>query len=443
MPLFKTPFPSKFKKPPLNSLPCSTPSSSSHHHLLTKNNEHHLLSLLHLHRHRPETGPAHQIHAYLITSSLHRTQISQTGIIIWNTLIKIYSRSPSPQHSLLLYNQMLHFCAPQICVDTFTFSFLLKACANLSSARIGAQLHCLVVKNGFAFHLYVHTSLVNMYATRGYLIDAKKAFDEMPERSLVTWNAMITGFALSGEIEKARQLFERMPTPDVVSWTGMIDGYTRANQAKEALDMFRRMSKRAIMPTEITVLAIVPSISNLGSVELGETLHARCHKGGLTLVDVRVENSLIDMYAKCGSIENSKKLFDTTSNRKNLVSWTTIITAFATHGMVKQALQLFEDMKNEKNIRPNRVTFLSVLNACSHGGLVEEGLQYFSSMVFEYDIEPDIKHYGCLIDMLGRAGRLEEAEETIRGMPVAVNVVVWRTLLVLYKFGPEVELGKE
>lgn len=253
---------------------------------------------------------------------------------------------------------------------------------------------------------------------------------------------MITGFAKWGELKKARSLFERMPNPDVVSWTGMIDGYTRIHRADEALSFFWRMSKLGVMPTEITILTIVPSISNLGSLELAETLHAYCHKSGLVTSDVRVENSLIDMYAKCGSIESSRKVFECMSVRRNLVSWTSIITGLATHGMGSEAIQLFNEMRKESNVSPNRVTFLSVLNACSHGGLVEEGLRFFSSMVYEYGIEPDVKHYGCLIDMLGRAGRLGEAEDMIQRMPVEVNVVVWRTLLGCCSKHGEAEMGE-
>ncbi|KAJ6790850.1 pentatricopeptide repeat-containing protein, mitochondrial-like [Iris pallida] len=386
-----------------------------------------------LHQHQHKRSPTLQIHSQLISTS----RIANACVALWNALIKHYSNGPFPQEAVHCYKQM----PPRAGTDTFTLSYLLKACANLSSPRTGAQFHSLAVKQGFALGVYVHTALVNMYSSCRCLAECQRAFEEMPERNTVTWNALITGFVKWGETERATSLFKRMPCPDVVSWTGIIDGYARARRPKEALLTFREMAARGVRPTEITVLAVVPSVSNLGSLEAGEALHAHCLKGGLDRVDVRVENSLIDMYAKCGSIEKAVTLFSVMGERKNLVSWTSILSGFAMHGMAKEAVEWFRDMR-QAGVRPNRVTFLSVLSACGHAGLVEEGLAFFSNMVYEYGMEPDIRHYGCVIDMLGRAGRLGEAEGMIKRVPVEVNAVVWRTLLGCCCKHGEVEMGK-
>ncbi|KAG2592505.1 hypothetical protein PVAP13_5NG556600 [Panicum virgatum] len=275
------------------------------------------------------------------------------------------------------------------------------------------------------------------------LVAHQAAFGEMPTKNMVTWNVMITGFAAWGEVEYARILFEHMPCKNVVSWTGLIDGYTRACLSGEAVALFRHMIAGGISrfsPSEITVLAVIPAISNLGGILMGEMLHGYCEKNGL-VSDVWVGNSLIDMYAKIGSVQNSLKVFNEMLDRRNLVSWTSIISGFAMHGLSIEAVELFAEMRRE-GIRPNRITFLSVLNACNHGGLVEKGLAFFKSMVYEYNINPEVKHFGCIIDMLGRAGRLSEAEQIIEGLPMEVNVVVWRTLLgCCSKYG-EVEMGQ-
>ncbi|XP_073008730.1 pentatricopeptide repeat-containing protein At1g09220, mitochondrial [Typha latifolia] len=430
MPWFTKPFCLLSKKPLHFSI--TTPSllqNSFHIHL----SSHHLLPLAL--EHQSKRDALLQIHSKLIISSLHHCRIDETSIRLWNTLIRCYSLGPFPKEAIHLYCQVREFC------DTFALSFLLKACANLMQPKAGIQFHGVVIKKGFEFGVYVHTAVVSMYVVCGALLEAKKAFEEMPERNSVSWNAMITGFASWGEIGFARLLFEEMPRRNVISWTGLIDGYTRARRPDEAMALFRRMMADGVDPTEITVLAIVPAISNLGKLLIGESLHAYCAKKGLCLLDVRVENSLIDMYAKCGSIANSSKLFEGMSSRRNLVSWTSITSAFAMHGMAKEAVELFDEM-TRANIRPNRVTFLSVLNACSHGGLVDEGLRFFMSMVYEYGVEPEMKHYGCIIDMLGRAGRLREAEEMTEEMPMKVNAIVWRTLLGCCNKHGEVEMGE-
>ncbi|CAO2182542.1 unnamed protein product [Urochloa humidicola] len=392
----------------------------------------HLHSLITiLFRHQDKRRQLLQVHAQLVAH-----QVFDQSSAPWRALLKAYSHGPFPEEALHLFRHARRLLAD----DTFAFSFALKACAGLGWPRAGAQLQGLVIRKGFEFHAYVHTSLVNAYVVCGRLVEAWRAFDEMPVKNAVTWNAMITGFAGWGEVEHARILFERMPCRNVVSWTGLIDGYTRACLYAEAIALFCRMMAGGVSPNEITVLVVIPAIFNLGGILMGEMLHCYCEKKGF-VSDVRLGNSLIDLYAKIGSVRNSVKVFNEMLDRRNLVSWTSIISGFAMHGLSIEAVELFVEMRRA-GIRPNRVTFLSVINACSHGGLVEQGLAFFKSMVYEYNINPEVKHFGCIIDMLGRAGRLSEAEQIIEGLPVEVNAVVWRTLLgCCSKYG-EVEMGQ-
>ncbi|KAJ4721214.1 Pentatricopeptide repeat-containing protein [Melia azedarach] len=401
-----------------------------------------LLSILQNH---PSNNITSQIHSHLLTTNslLHQAPL------LFNTLLHCYSLAESPQNAFLLYKQLqqtyLHSHSSLLpFFDSFTYSFLIKTCVSLGFPKLGRQLHAVITKVGLASHVYVNTALVNMYLSFGFLVAGTKLFDKMPERNLVTWNVMITGLVKWGQLEYARSLFEEMPCRSVVSWTGIIDGYTRMNQSNEALTLFRRMVVREfIEPSEITILAILPAIWQNGDVKSCQLIHGYAEKRGFNAFDIRVSNCLIDAYAKCGCIMSASRFFKEISvERKNLVSWTSIISGFAMHGMGREAIENFERMQ-KVGLKPNRVTFLSVLNACSHGGLIEEGLKFFDIMVKDSQVLPDIKHYGCLIDMLGRAGRLEEAEKIALGIPSEItNVVIWRTLLGSCSFHGNVEIGE-
>ncbi|KAG5557968.1 hypothetical protein RHGRI_008022 [Rhododendron griersonianum] len=382
-----------------------------------------------------------QIHAQLVIASEKIPLV--TTATIWNSLIRHYSLGSFPEEAIQLFKHLqLHQHLP-VSFDSYAYSFLIKACAILQQPNLGTQLHGLTVKAGFRPHLYVQTALVNMYADCGFLVEAQQVFNEMPERNSVTWNALITGIIKWGELGLARSLFDRMPNQNVVSWTGIIDGYARMNQHEVALSLFRTMVGKGINPTQITVLAIFPAIWNLGCLESCQSIHAYGEKSGFNDSDIRVVNSLVDAYSKCGCMESAVKVFGfMDAKKRNLVSWTSIISGFAMHGMGKQAVDSFKSMEDEC-MKPNRVTFLSILSACSHGGLVEEGLEFFRKMVNECLLEPDVKHYGCLIDMLGRAGRLDEAEKmALQISPEITNVVIWRTLLGACSFHGNVEMGE-
>jgi pentatricopeptide repeat protein len=403
----------------------------------------HLLSLL-LQNPTKTHQPTLQVHSFLLSTGL-----LSHSILLFNTLLRLYSFGDQPHLAFLLYKQMqeVYFHSsslPPPSFDSFTYFFLVNTSTNCSCPILGTQFHSRIFKVGFQYHVYVQTALLNMYLSSGVLGDAMILFDEMPKRNVVTWNVMITGLVKWGKLEFASSLFDEMPEKNVVSWTGIIDGYIRNNKYSEGLSLFRRMVVcEGIKPTEITILAILPAISNMGELKSCSLIHGYAEKRGFNAFDIRVANSIIDCYSKCGCIASAFKFFEDISvERKNLVSWTSIISGFAMHGMWKEAVEYFERME-KAGLKPNRVTFLSVLNACSHGGLVDEGLRCFYKMVNEHGVLPDIKHYGCVVDMLGRTGRLEEAENMALEIPSEiVNVVIWRTLLGACSFHGNVEMGE-
>ncbi|XP_074586799.1 pentatricopeptide repeat-containing protein At2g29760, chloroplastic-like [Curcuma longa] len=272
-------------------------------------------------------------------------------------------------------------------------------------------------------------SMVSGFARQGLLPVARKMFDDMPVRNVVSWNSMVSGYALNGEMDAARELFDQMPERDVVSWSCMISGYVQSNRFAEALHLFKEMQiDNLIKPNEVTMVSVLSACAHLVALEQGKWVHAYIDKNHMTLDNEHnLGAALIDMYAKCGSIETALKVFESL-RRHNVSSWNALITGLAVNGLARESLHAFQQMLRY-DLKPNDVTFLGVLMACVHGGLVCEGRQYFERMRTVYGIQPEMKHYGCLVDLLGRAGLLEEAEGAVRSMPMKPDIMVLGALL--------------
>ncbi len=143
--------------------------------------------------------------------------------------------------------------------------------------------------------------------------------------------------------------------------------------------------------------------------------------------DVPVVNSLVDMYAKCGSMDDAWRVLNKMPSR-DVVTWTAVLAGCALHGHGKEALKHFKWMCKE-GVQPDDITFISLLSACSHAGLVDEGMRCYASMVTDYMISAKLEHYTCMVDVLGRAGHLQEAENMVMAMHYIPDVATWMALL--------------
>jgi len=367
-------------------------------------------------------------------------RMSKQNIVLWNAIIAGYSEGDDApkqcQEALVLFQQMQNACVRS---NEFTLASILKACANLQAAEIGKLVHTHVTK-GFHSDTIVGSALIGMYTKCGSIECARKVFQRMPEQTVVSWNTMIAGYAQHGQDKEAFELFSQMPHRDLVSWNSVITIYAQNGHGEEALRHYQHMQQVGVKPNEFTFVSVVSACAKLGSLEQSKEVHACVIKYGFQS-DIFIGNTLIDMYAKCGSIEDSIKVFDRMS-RRNIVSWTALILGYAHHGRCKEALNLFERMQQE-GIKPDHVTFVGLLSACRHAGLVDEGRYYFDSMSQDHGIEPMDDHFACLVDLLGRAGHLNEAENIIHGMKCKPNALVWRTLLSACRIHGNMQLGKQ
>lgn len=269
-----------------------------------------------------------------------------------------------------------------------------------------------------------------MYSSCGNLMLARQAFDEITQPDLPSWNSIINASVKAGLVDIARKLFDEMPERNVISWSCMINGYGRCGEYKEALALFREMQKvevNGVKPNEYTMSSVLLACGRLGALEHGKWVHTYIGKCGME-VDVVLGTSLIDMYAKCGSIERAKWVFDNMGPNKDVMAWSAMISGSAMHGHAEECLELFAKM-TDYGVRPNAITFLGILCACVHGGLVSEGQEYFRTMSEDFGITPLIQHYGCMVDLYGRAGLIKEACVLVKSMPMEPDVLVWGALL--------------
>lgn len=239
---------------------------------------------------------------------------------------------------------------------------------------------------------------------------------------------MISAFARSGDVDKARSLFDEMPQRNIASWSAMIAAYINAGHRNKGLTLFYRMLRDEKMkPDHFTLCAVLGGCGHMGAIGLvlGKSIHGFIIRNEWEL-NVELGTALIDMYAKCGFLKVATLVFDM-MRESNVISWTALICGAAQHGYIDEARTLFERMQ-KVGIKPNEFTFTGILSACVQGGLVEEGRRYFN-MIEEYGLKPKIHHYCCMVDLFGKAGELEDAYEVIIKMQPEANMNVWGSFL--------------
>lgn len=363
-------------------------------------------------------------------------EMEEKDVVSWTALISCYEQNLMYEEALDMF---LTMCRNGIRVDEVVLVSVLSAYSHLLSIRMGESVHSLVTKVGFEAYVNLQNALIHMYSRWGDVTAAEKLFNAGCFLDMISWNSMISGYMKSGLVEKAREKFDNMPEKDVVSWSSMISGYAQHGNFSETLALFHEMQHQGVNPDETTLVSVVSACAQLAALDQGKWLDAYIRKNGMR-VNVILGTTLINMYMKCGSVEDAVEVFNG-MEEKGVSSWNALILGLAMNGLVERSLEMFEEMTKYRMV-PNEITFVAVLGACRHIGLVEKGRQYFDSMVKDYNIEPNIKHYGCLVDLLGRAGLLKEAEELIDTMPMAPDVATWGALLGACKKHGDKEMGE-
>lgn len=292
--------------------------------------------------------------------------------------------------------------------DNVSFACILKACSQVGLTCDCKCIHDEVIRDSFDKDVLIGNALIDMYAKCSRLVEAHNIFNALPEKSLASWNTIMTGYAQNDE------------------------GFP-------ALELFELMHQERVIPNRVSFLSTLKACSSIGSIGHGLLIHDQIMRSSLES-DLVVSNSLIDMYAKCGSLQEAYKVFDGLSKR-DVVSWSALIAGYAQHGSLKLAQHYLYDMHQE-GVNPASKTFTSILGACSIAGHVEEGHYYFKSMREEYGMTPSIEHCNCMIDILGRAGCMEDAKKFLQSMPSLPNITTWMSLLTSCRTFGSIEFGR-
>ncbi|XP_028793759.1 putative pentatricopeptide repeat-containing protein At3g11460, mitochondrial isoform X1 [Neltuma alba] len=343
---------------------------------------------------------------YVATARMLFDNMPVRDLTSWNTMISGYVKNGKARDAFIIFDHMKN---AGFRGDETTLLALLSGCGDLTNLKVGKAIHGYVVRNsGKLCSKFLTNSLIDMYSNCDSISDARK-------------------------------LFEKLKMKDIISWNSLISGYERHGDVFETLQLFCQMIMENEVPDEATVISMLGACNQISALQLGSSIHSYIVKNGFG-ANTAVGTALLDMYTKCGSLPSARRAFDEMPER-NLASWTVIVTGFGIHGRGKEAISMFYEMLG-KNIIPDEGMFTSVLSACSHSGLVDEGKEIFYKMMREYNVEPKATHYACLVDLLGRAGNLDEAYAIINDMKVKPNYDIWNSLLSACRLYHNVKLAE-
>jgi pentatricopeptide repeat protein len=381
----------------------------------------------------------------------------------WNRRLARYAKAGQHEKTVEFFQEMLQ---KGIIPDRFGFVPLLNACASLGALEEGRQAHEQIIQSGCEADVFVGCSLVDMYAKCGSIEDAQRVFNKMPSRDAATWTAMILGhvkcgqgqkalelfrqmqqegvqpssftfvgvvnacvslvtleegrcaheqivqsgwdsnvfvgtslldmYAKCGSMEDAHRGFNKMSSRDAVTWTAMLSGHVTCGEGQKASELFRQRQLEVVRPDSFTFVAVLNACTSVVAIEEGRSAHEQVIQSGWDSY-VKVGNCLVDMYAKCGSMEDTWRVFNNMASH-DVVSWNAILGGCAMHGHGKEALKQFEWMC-EEGVQPDDITFVCLLSACSHAGLVDEGMRCYASISTVYMILAKLEHSTCMIDL--------------------------------------------
>ncbi|CAN4085672.1 unnamed protein product [Withania somnifera] len=331
-------------------------------------------------------------------------------VISWNSMISGYVNNFKFNEALNMFHQVMW--KEEIEADSFTLGSALAACADMGLLRRGKEIHSYAIARGLQTDPFVGGALVELYSKCLDVGAAQKAFDEVDERDIPTWNALISGYARSDDRVSVECTLEKMKAdgfdPNIYTWNSIIAGHVENTHNESALQLFSDIQSLGLRPDIYTIGIVLPACSRLASLDRGKKIHAYAIRFGYDS-NTHIGSAVVDMYAKCGCVMHARRAYDNIKNH-NLVTENAMLTAYAMHGYGDQGIAIFRRILDNGFI-PDDITF------------------FVSSFFVSYNVKPTLKHYTCMVDLLSRTGKLDEALKVINEMPLDPDTVIWGALL--------------
>ncbi|KAK1424823.1 hypothetical protein QVD17_20161 [Tagetes erecta] len=324
-------------------------------------------------------------------------------VVTLNCMISGYVANGLAEKGFEVFKEMV---GCKVSVDLSTMVIVVAACASMGGVSSGRMVHAYAVKGGFDEKMKFSNTLLDMYSKCGDMDSALKVFKNMNERS-------------------------------VVSWTSMIAGYARVGKSDDAINLFLEMKKEGVKPDTFTVTSILHACASNGSLEKGKEVHSYITENKMQ--SLVVCNALMDMYAKCGSMEDAYSVFSDMVF-KDIVSWNTMIGGYSKNSLPNEALDLFTKMQRE--ITPDNVTMTCILPACASLAALNKGREIHGH-ILRKGLTSDLYLVNTLVDMYVKCDRLFIAKSLFDLMTVK-DVVTWTVMIAgycIHGFGHEAVLA--
>jgi pentatricopeptide repeat protein len=366
-----------------------------------------------------DTAGGRQLHCYAVKSAW------AGDLLVLNSMLTHYSRTASLEDAVMLFEQSRRR-------DIVSWNIIISVYSSEGNVSKVADTYERMREEEVYPNCETLTSVVATFTKHRFLLQGKKLHSFAVRSGLmdtILVASFVDFYAKCGELLSSVQLFEEFRGASSCLWSTMLWTFIHHGMFIDAIRLFEKLMDYFCVPSADMLRGLIICCTQIGALKFGKATHGYVIRNNYAAESksCSLETSIVKLYAKCGCILLAERCFSRILY-KDLVSWSSMIEAFAIHGHGKEALTMFNRML-EEGIKPNGVTFLSLLSACSHSGLVTEARELFDCMTKTFRLAPDIGHYTSMVDVLGRSGKLDEALQVISDMKVSPDGRIWGALL--------------